>query len=282
MIGFWIAAVGLLLVALSFLLVPLWHQRQQSETWSVAGLVAAVTLVPVTVGVYLSVSTWQPDPTSNRNASTTVPAVAEMVDTLAERMQANPEDVTGWLMLGRSYVELGRYIEALEAFREAWDRTSLPGVDLKVAIAEAQALADPASLSGAAGQLFDEVLAEDPSNQKALWYGGLAALQTGEREVVRQRWSALLAIGVPPEVDEIIRGQLAEFNLTPVSTESARVDPPAAADDSQFALQLTVSLDDSMGLPDFGPGAALFIFARAPEGGPPPCCDSGVGRSNSG
>jgi len=35
-----------------------------------------------------------------------------MVAKLAERMKANPDDLKGWLMLGRSYKTMGRYAEA--------------------------------------------------------------------------------------------------------------------------------------------------------------------------
>ena len=39
-----------------------------------------------------------------------------MVNKLAERMKANPDDPKGWLMLARSYKQMGRYAEAVDAF----------------------------------------------------------------------------------------------------------------------------------------------------------------------
>jgi cytochrome c-type biogenesis protein CcmH len=264
-IEFWLAALGLLLVALSFVLVPLWRRRRQSGQWSIAGLVSAGVLVPITLAVYLSVSTWQTDVEPNPS----LPAIAEMVDTLAERLRENPDDANGWLMLGRSYVATGRYPDALVAFREAWDRTPEPGVELKVSIAEVEALTDPAALGGSAGRLFDEVLAEDPSNEKTLWYGGLAALQAGDADLVRQRWSALLAIGVPEPMAQVMQEQLAAL---PPAGASAAVgqsgSAPAPADDG-FAIQLNVTLGTDVAATSLAPQSALFIFARAPEGGPP-------------
>ena len=261
MIGFWIGAGALALGALGFVLVPLWRQRQRSGHWSGAGLAAAAVILPVTLGVYLSVTTW----TGDVEPDLALSDMAETIAGLAQRLSQDPDDVTGWRMLGRSYIVMERYPEARNALREAWARTPVPDTELMLSLAEAEALSDPSSLSGEAGRLFEEVLAIEPGNEKALWYGGLAALQAGQHDVVRQRWSLLLAIGVPEGVAEVLREHLAALGQGTL-TES----PPggAIADAAGgFALQLNIRLADDIA--SAAPGAALFIFARAPEGGPP-------------
>src|SRR5258708_4959635 len=45
--------------------------------------------------------------------------IAAMVDRLAERMKQNPDDGEGWMMLARSYTVLGRFDDALPAYRRA-------------------------------------------------------------------------------------------------------------------------------------------------------------------
>src|SRR5579864_6603968 len=40
---------------------------------------------------------------------------------LAAHLKTNPEDLTGWLLLGRSDVEIGRYQEAADAYQHAED-----------------------------------------------------------------------------------------------------------------------------------------------------------------
>lgn len=263
MSGFWIAAGALSLSALGFLLVPLWQQRQRRGQWSGAGLAAAAMFLPLTLGVYLSVTTWsndvEPDPA--------LPDVAAMVGGLAQRLSENPDDVTGWSMLGRSYIAMGRYPDARDAYREAWTRTPVPGTELKLALAEAEALSDPDALRGEAGRLFEEVLAAEPGNDKALWYGGLAALQSGQHDLVRQRWTALLAIGVPEAMAAVMREQLAALGPGTVTEPDPGATTAQAAD--EFALQLKISLANDIASVGLDPRAALFIFARAPEGGPP-------------
>ena len=148
MIGFWIGAGALALGALGFVLVPLWRQRQRSGHWSGAGLAAAAVILPVTLGVYLSVTTW----TGDVEPDLALSDMAETIAGLAQRLSQDPDDVTGWRMLGRSYSVMERYPEARAALREAWARTPVPDTELMLSLAEAEALIDPSSLSGEAGR----------------------------------------------------------------------------------------------------------------------------------
>jgi cytochrome c-type biogenesis protein CcmH len=271
---FWLAAGALAVGALSFLLVPLWRCRRESGRWSVAGMAAAALVVPLSISLYLNVSTWDGVATGGMTVGNEgQPAVAELVAGLAARMREEPDDVDGWRLLGQSYVSIGMHTEGLQAFREAWTRTPDPDTGLKMAIAEALAYIDPTTLVGEAGQLISEVLAVEPRNEKALWWGGVAALHAGAPELVRQRWSALLEIGVPESVEAVIREQLAALGPgtgAPLAlAETVPAVEAAAAADGEFALTLQISLGEGLATPDFGPNAALFIFARAPEGGPP-------------
>ena len=45
--------------------------------------------------------------------------VEALVESLAERLQAQPDDVEGWVMLGRTYNALGRYDDAVTALSHA-------------------------------------------------------------------------------------------------------------------------------------------------------------------
>src|SRR5690606_13750292 len=130
----------------------------------------AVLVAGTTVGIYLLIG--RPDLGSSppRLAEVqTAEDVATMVDRLAARLEAAPDDPVGWTMLGRAYVLMGRYGEAVNAFGEAMSRTTGEDPDLIASFAEARVMQSPESLPGETGALFERVLELDPGNQRALW-----------------------------------------------------------------------------------------------------------------
>ena len=160
-------------------------------------------------------------------------------------------------------------INAVRACREAWSRTAQPDDDLKLTFAEAQILSDRSSLAGDAGRLVEEVLAGQPANPKALWYGGLVAFEQGREDDVKVRWSRLLAMNPPPEIAKMLRTQLAALGAAPEAGSAASAGGPSEGRPSGPTVQLDVSLAGGMSIQQLPPSAALFILARAPGGGPP-------------
>lgn len=56
---------------------------------------------------------------SNGKSSTSVGSVASMVDGLRERLEREPDDANGWILLARSYEYMGRNPEAVSAYDHA-------------------------------------------------------------------------------------------------------------------------------------------------------------------
>lgn len=229
---------------------PLWRRQRRPD----AALAAVFVLV--TAGVVYSLI-GRPDlGVEPPQAGMQQPAdVMTMIDQLAERLAAAPDDPQGWTMLGRAYVLVGRYVEAASAFSEAMSRTPQEDADLIASFAEARALADPSTLEGEAGTLFERALALDPENPRGLWYGGLAAQARGDDAAALQRWQRLLARDLPPEFRQVVEGRLAS------------IDPSAVG----ALLTVNIDIDDELraALPA---GGVLFVFLRPAgeaEGGLP-------------
>lgn len=263
MIAFWILSALLTLLAVSFLLYPLLRLRKMSGKWSVAGLTTTAVIVPAAFFLYSITSSWNSSEiTPGPNTGSSLPPVEKMIVSLAERLKNNSDDVDGWRLLGQSYMALGNYPEARSAFREAWARTPVADDELKLALGEAEVLSNQESLTGEIGSLFEEVLESQPMNPRALWYGGLVALATEREGLARQHWADLLTLNPPEEVARVIREQFAELNNPALKFAQGSTNDGAV-------ITLNISLDETLSGDSLGPESALFIFARAPEGGPP-------------
>lgn len=119
--------------------------------------------------------------------------IRSMVEGLAIRLETEPEDVEGWLRLGRSYGVLGEHDKSREAYGRA---AKLRPDDLKIQSVYADSLyksagegTPPAELAG----VLRHMLTRDPGNRDALWLSGLLASREGDTTAARAHWGKLLA-----------------------------------------------------------------------------------------
>jgi tetratricopeptide (TPR) repeat protein len=123
---FWGLAIAMLIAAMAFIAVPL--KTGKSLLASPKALVVA--LVPLcAVGLYAIIGS--PDEAAIQHVTSDAAArpgadkplgsVASMVEGLAARLEQNPDDADGWILLARSYQHLGQSAEALNAYQHARD-----------------------------------------------------------------------------------------------------------------------------------------------------------------
>ena len=131
---------------------------------------AAVTLAPAAEG-------WgqQSRPRSG------LPSVEEMIQRLATRLEKNPADTEGWRTLGWSYVNIGRFAEASDAYAKAIELS--PGnLELRTARIDAMMRASTdGQVTADAAQAIDDVLKLDQRNARARFFKALAKRQQGQR-----------------------------------------------------------------------------------------------------
>lgn len=93
-----------------------------------------------------------------------VPGEHSMTDLIAgliRKLQEDPNNLQGWVMLGRSYNALERFAEAREAFGAA-ARLAPRDVEVLTGLAEATALANDGDLTGKPEEILHQALAIDP------------------------------------------------------------------------------------------------------------------------
>jgi len=191
-----------------------------------------------------------------------VPAVEQMVADLAQRLHSTDGgDVQGWDMLGHAYVIMQRYPDAVDAYSHAYKLAGDSNAAILAGYAESLTLANPADFMGKALPLFEKALQVDPRNAQALWYGGLGALQRGDKRLAVQRWQALLAQNPPAEYRAVIEKYVAMAGGTP-SQSAATADTGGI----KIHLSLALALRERV-----KPDETLFVFAEVPgaAGGPP-------------
>lgn len=266
MTAFAIIAAVLTILAVAVVAWPL--LRGGADAQPVAATVTAIGIPAAVFVVYLLVSNhdWRAAPSApaGQPASSMASAsVEEAVASLERKLAANPDNEEGWILLGSSYLSLDRPGDAATAYQKALDISGGRSTAARLGLAESRIVQDPASLTGPVGEEIEAVLAEEPQNAKALWYGGMRSLARGDTATTRQRWQALLALSPPDQVRQVIEGQLAQLEggAGPVAAATpAEAAPPAAAA-SGAGITVAVRVSDAV-RDRVGASAPLFIFVR--------------------
>jgi len=132
----------------------------------------------------------RPHPPVGSDSAATPGDLGQRVTHLAARLEDEPNDTQGWLLLGRSYSVLARHAEAAKAFRRA---TVLAPRDANVhtALGEALVRAANGAVEGPAVKVFRAALALKPSHPSARYYLALGRAQAGAVREAFDMWQAL-------------------------------------------------------------------------------------------
>lgn len=132
------------------------------------------------------------------------------VAALAKRLQTNPSDTEGWIMLARSYNSMERFGEAAGAYAKATELKP-DDADLWAEYAFTSAMASGQRLDGRPMELVQQALKVDPENAKALQLAGSAAFQDKDYKKAIEYWERVLK-GVPAdsEVAQLITERINE------------------------------------------------------------------------
>jgi cytochrome c-type biogenesis protein CcmH len=208
-----------------------------------------------------------------------------MVARLARQLEKDPQNLDGWLMLGRSYTVLQEYPQAARAFGRADTLSKGRNVEALLGEAEALALIDENELNGRAGRLIEQALALDPDSGKALFFGAAVAARRGDLTLARQRFVRLLAMHPSDSVRPMIEQQISAIDAklagpSPAASASTTISATAAAQQKPASEGPTVRVNVTLApsLAQAAGDAPLFVFVRSPGGGGPPLA---VKRLNS-
>ncbi|MEM7256714.1 MAG: c-type cytochrome biogenesis protein CcmI [Pseudomonadota bacterium] len=244
------------------------RNRENNGQWV---LWPVAVVVPLLAGlVYLTVGTPKAIDPANRIAVAPPPAqqqapqtpdMREVVVRIQERLQQDPEDATGWFMLGRAHMTLGQFSDAVPAIRRAYELTG-DNPEIMVRLADAIAMDQGGSMAGEPEPLLVRALSMQPDNLQGLWLLGIAQNERGDAQSAVSTWEKLFPLleGDPRSQQEI--RQL-------IADASASVDSSggSAAGGAELTVEVTLGNTAVAALPA---DTAVFVYAKAQEGPPMP------------
>jgi cytochrome c-type biogenesis protein CcmH len=270
MTAFLIVAALMALGAIALVVVPLaWPRAAAAPAAPWLALLCAVAVGGGSALLYPTFSNWS----WTKTTATTSPD--EMVGALARRLERQPEDLQGWLLLGRSYATIGQYPLAVRAYERADRLAGNKNAEALSGLAEALMMGEMSDLDGRAGKLFEQALALEPNSTKLLFFSAIAALERGENSLARTRFATLLAANPPAEVRTLIEKQIQALDAGTASGAAPGPVAPAPSGAAAAAAPVVATIDLRISLsPKVAAkavsGAPLFVLARSPgQRGPP-------------
>jgi cytochrome c-type biogenesis protein CcmH len=201
-----------------------WHRRA-----AVCAVLVVLAFLPI--GLYLALGS--PNiPGQPAYARADLPAghapIAALIGQVEERLAQNPNDGAGWEVIAPVYMRLGRFDDAVTAWRKALalnGETAGRDADL----GEALVAAANGVVTDEAKRSFQNAVARDSQNAKARYFLGLADEQDGNRDAAAAQWRAMLK-DAPADAPwlALVRTSLARVTGEPAAGAGPTADQMAA------------------------------------------------------
>lgn len=228
-----------------------------SRTAAVGILAVIAVLAPFTVYSQMGAPELEGQPYAKAAAASPEHASSDMtsaIDRLVARLDKNPDDFEGWVLLARSYEFSKDLGNAAEAYGRAFELRS-EDANIAGSYAEAMTSAQGGIVSPKAKLIFEQLRQENPDDPRNYYYVGIAEAQAGQGQAAIDIWLALLAAspsdapwvpGVRQQIDQAAQQfsiEVGEIKTLPPSMPAAAVPAPAipgpTAEDVAAASQMT-------------------------------------------
>jgi cytochrome c-type biogenesis protein CcmH len=188
----------------------------QAQSWRTAVVIALVFPISA-LGLYIWLGAPEaispmPPASALAEAATeqaAAPNLDQIVENLASKLQADPNNLEGWVLLGRTHRSMGNLDAALSAF----DRALKLNADDELILARAEVLAakNQGRFDGEPWRVIREVLQRDPQNYAALLLAGSASYANNRYADALEFWQrARLRLSADhPDVPNLIEAMSA-------------------------------------------------------------------------
>ncbi|HNP27241.1 MAG TPA: c-type cytochrome biogenesis protein CcmI [Nitrosomonas sp.] len=214
---------------------------------------------------------------------------ASVLDNLIARLNNDPEDVEGWIMLGRTYTIMKRYDEAAGTYAKL-NELIPDNPQILSDYADILAMTNDGSLTGRPSELIQKALEIDPEYPKALALAGTVEFEQNEFDQAAMYWERLLAVipadsqlakSVNESIEEArsLAGKESGASQTQqvAATKAVEEEPQSSVMESQQSATATAEMSGSLSISgnvtisdsiasSANQNDTLFIYARAESG----------------
>ncbi|MEI7531776.1 MAG: c-type cytochrome biogenesis protein CcmI [Betaproteobacteria bacterium] len=225
----------------------------------IAGLFPIIVII-----FYLQIGTPEAILNQDVQINNTQPSPAQiqdMVDKLAGKLKDNPNDKTGWLMLGRSYAALNQFQLAIDALKTALSLDP-NNVDIIADLADLIAFSQK-NIQGEPTILITRALKINPNHLKSLALAGSIAFDKADYSHAIELWEkALKQTESGSDLANGLLSSIAEAKTNAgLNQKSTRPASIPATNKLSGVVQLASNLKDQV-----SPEDTLFIYAKATDG----------------
>jgi len=200
-------------------------------------------------------------------------SIEEVVAKLEQRMREQPENVEGWVMLGRSYASMKRFKDATAAYAKAY-RLEDDDATLIADYADVLVTANGGEFTDEAGALLKRAVALQPRDPKSLWLFGHWQYHNADYQGAVDSWQRVAELLPPGDKNVAVINQqikqaknlMAEKGIVLAAEESAAVPADNEAPvNAGSQIRVNVSLDPAL-MEQAAADDTVFVFARAAQG----------------
>jgi cytochrome c-type biogenesis protein CcmH len=201
-----------------------------------------------------------------------------VVKKLADKMEKDPNNGEGWLLLAKTYSELRRHPEADAAYTKASALVTLDAQTL-ADWADAHVMTKDRKWDDEGRKIVKRAVAADGKNVKALALAGSEAFDRADYKGAIDFWKRMKAVAAPDSMD----AKLADANIAEANSMLTGKKPAANATPTAGKDQPAVAIGAVAGVVTLSPKLkgkvsaddTVFVVAKAPDGSGAPLA---VGR----
>lgn len=232
---------------------------------------AVISLVITTIVIYTQLGSpihFDESKTQVKNPISVSPETTDitaLIKQLEQRLADEPDNARGWELAGRTYMSMGSYNKAEQAYLRLNELES-GNADFLSALADASIMANGNVYSDTAQAAVSQALQLNPRHINSLWIAGLGAGSVGENQQAIEYFLRLKPLLVNDEESLLNLERLIAENQSSLSSK-APIDNDTNRTEEGIHVEVTIADGIAQTLKG---SESVFIFARAVNGPPAP------------